>query len=962
MAVVVAGFLSTFRRWLKPGQTSQAESEARTATSTKQANNTGSGAIAQGEGSTAASDHSIAISGNVYGDVYQGPAPKDGKEALAIYRAVLAYLTGRLSLRGLDMGASDASRKQAPLDLAQVYVDLDTTALVSDVQDGEKERGDSKSRPLSSLEAVIGNRRLVLLGDPGSGKSTFVNRLACGLAEPSTVSLCLTGWPPSEANCLPLLVVLRDYARSIQGGEPSCQHLWSFITARLQAQNLGEAAEPIQQCLQQGKALVMFDGLDEIPTREQRRFVRDAVTAFSQRYPDNRYLLTCRILSYQETADPNEEDLRIAGFPVFTLSPFDDGKIDRFIAAWYHELTEKGTVNADERDGLTLRLQEAVRRPDLHGMAGNPLLLTVMALVHTHKGRLPDARAVLYEDTVDLLLSRWDEQKQANKQTRPGLGKLLDSAGRAEIDLKRVLWRLAFNAHEQGDTGDGQLADIPEASLQKALANLNKDAEGKPDLNWARDLLDIMKLRAGLLIERLPGVFTFPHRTFQEFLAGVYLTSEGDFARNAAALADDAPRWREVILLAVGFLLHRQGDTSRPLALAGELCPEHGQDQENAWRRAWLAGDVLAELGSRTADSQLGLDLRKRVCSRLTDLVTQAKLPAKERCFVGDLLARLGDPRPEVTEVDRIQFCYVPPGAFLLGSGEDDRLAQNNEKPQHECSIPYGYWLAHFPVTVAQFRLFLEQTGTQPGDPDCLKGPSNHPVVWVSWHEAMAFCRWLTGRWQSQGCLPDNWAVTLPSEAEWEKAARGGLEILVKPLIQGFCRHGDADLPLVGRQPLAAGTNPVGRQPLAAATSPGFCRHGDADLPLLPLQANDRPARIYPWVGSEADTERMNFYETGILRTSAVGSFPGGVSTCGNEEMSGNVWEWTRSIYEGYPYPEQGEKRQQREDLKAEGRRVLRGGAFIFNHEDVRCASRINLDPDYRYNSSGFRVVVSPFL
>ena len=132
-------------------------------------------------------------------------------------------------------------------------------------------------------------------------------------------------------------------------------------------------------------------------------------------------------------------------------------------------------------------------------------------------------------------------------------------------------------------------------------------------------------------------------------------------------------------------------------------------------------------------------------------------------------------------------------------------------------------------------------------------------MVWVSWHEAMAFCRWLTDRWQALGWLPDDWSVSLPSEAEWEKAARGGLEIPVKPLIQS--------LPSL-----------VGRQPLAVATSPGFCRHGDADLPLLPLQANDRPSRIYPWGGSEADPERMNFDGTGVGRTSALGSFPHGAT------------------------------------------------------------------------------------
>ncbi len=879
----------------------------------------GTGAIAQGDRATAASDHSLAIGGNLQGDVYVGVAPKDGKEALVIYRSALAYTTGRLSLRALDIGASDASRKQAPLDLVQVYVDLDTTATV-EVQEGKSKPDEPERRPLSVMEAVISNRRVVLLGDPGSGKSTFVNRLAGRLALAPMAATSLAGWPSGEANLLPVLVILRDYARTMTGGEPDCRHLWSFIQTRLEAQNLSAASEPIHQCLEDGKTLVMFDGLDEIPTRRQRCFVRDAVVAFTNRYRRNRFLLTCRILSYQEPAERDEEDLRISGFPVYTLASFDDAKIDRFITAWYGELTQQGTVRAEDRDELTGRLQQAVRRPDLHGMAGNPLLLTVMALVHTHKGRLPDARAILYEDTVDLLLSRWEGQKLAANDNRQGLLALLAQAGRAEIDIKRVLWSLAYDAHEHREGGDGELADIPEASLQKALANLKKDAEGKADLNWARDLMETMKLRAGLLIERLPGIFTFPHRTIQEFLAGVYLTSEGDFAQRVAALADDIPRWREVILLAVGYLLHRHGDTSRPLALAAELCPTTVQDAETAWRRAWMAGDILAELGSRTADSQLGQDLLVRVPSRLQVLLTQAKLPARERCFVGDLLARLGDPRPEVTEVDKMKFCWIPGGDFLMGSGEDDKLAYDNEKPKHQTSIPCGYWLARFPVTVAQFRAYLDETGTQPGDKDCLAGPPNHPVVWVSWHEAIGFCRWLTRRWQSQGWLSDDWSVSLPSEAEWEKAARGGLEVPPSPLIAS------PPLPEVS----------------------------------VPLQANDQPSRIYPWGGSEADPERMNFAGTNILRTSAVGSFPSGASPYAVEEMSGNVWEWTRSVWDSYSYPKQGEDCKRREDLKADRARVLRGGAFFGDRSGVRWACRGDGGPDDRDCSGGFRIVVSP--
>ena len=95
----------------------------------------------------------------------------------------------------------------------------------------------------------------------------------------------------------------------------------------------------------------------------------------------------------------------------------------------------------------------------------------------------------------------------------------------------------------------------------------------------------------------------------------------------------------------------------------------------------------------------------------------------------------------------------------------------------------------------------------------------------------------------------------------------------------------------------------------------------------------------------------------GIRPSGGFGALPNGIA-----DLSGNVWEWTRSIYADYPYPEQGEIRQQREDLKAEGRRVFRGGSFGSDQDDVRCASRGDDEPDIRYYFDGFRIVVSPFL
>lgn len=284
------------------------------------------------------------------------------------------------------------------------------------------------------------------------------------------------------------MVILRDFARGLAEPLPSSEpsHLWGFIAGRLEAQNLGFAAAPVQAALDRGEVLLLLDGLDEVPSRAQRAFVRDAVGAFIERYPRNRLLVTCRVLSYQPPAG-TEPDLRLPGLPSFELAGFDDKKIDRFIEAWYAELAAHGAVTAAEAETKTAQLRQAVRRPDLWGLAPNPLLLTVIALVNTHKGRLPEARALLYRDTVEILLWRWEEQKSGGREDVRGLRALLLEAHLGEVDLERSLWRLAYEAHSESPTEAEETANkllnkllnaagvgaagIGELKLLKALAN-----------------------------------------------------------------------------------------------------------------------------------------------------------------------------------------------------------------------------------------------------------------------------------------------------------------------------------------------------------------------------------------------------------------------------------------------------------------------------------------------------------
>jgi formylglycine-generating enzyme required for sulfatase activity len=368
-----------------------------------------------------------------------------------------------------------------------------------------------------------------------------------------------------------------------------------------------------------------------------------------------------------------------------------------------------------------------------------------------------------------------------------------------------------------------------------------------------------------------------------------------------------------------------------------------GMDLDDDWGAAASVGKVLLDIRlenmQRDPDSQTVL---QRTREWLVALLQTGALNRRERVDAGNVLARLGDPRFRsdawyLPDESLLGFVEIPAGPFVMGELEQ----------QHEVVLP-TYYIARYPVTVAQFRAFVEDSGYQPGASECLQGLSNHPVVWVSWYEALGYCKWLGEKLQS---IPEDhlaegdpkeghqqfWAglrdgklvVTLPSEAEWEKAARG------------------------------------------------------AD------------GRRYPWGRKRPDLDRANygahFGEPAIGITSAVGCFPRGATPEGVQDLAGNVWEltrtlmgkdllegkegwvrsfvprwWTRSLLGkpwlgpefGYPYdPADG-----RENLEAgpEVDRAVRGGSWTVDARRLRCAFRDGLPPTSRHSADGFRVVVSP--
>ncbi|MBN2549766.1 MAG: SUMF1/EgtB/PvdO family nonheme iron enzyme [Anaerolineales bacterium] len=903
-----------------------------------------------------------ASGGNVnlaVGDIYQHfNAPPPGADPKTLREAYLNWVleqVSRLSLAGIDPKA--ASEAEAYLSLGAVYTALLTQSVepLEGQDKSERQMSPEREKPrLSALAQLDRHARLVLLGDPGSGKSTFVNFVALCLAgvalgrDDANLDLLRSPLPPDSNErdekkqpepqpwrheaLLPVRVVLRDFAaRGLpEPGQPAnAKHLLDFIKAELDAVALGEYADHLIKELRQQGGLLLLDGLDEAPEAQSRRAqIKQVAEAFAGAFPKLRILVTSRTYAYQK------QDWRLNGFQETVLAPFSPGQIDQFVERWYAHIAILRKLNPQDAQGRAELLKRAIRASDrLQGLAERPLLLTLMASLHAWRGgSLPERREELYADTVDLLLDWWESPKVVRDGrgqvivSQPGLVEYLRLDDRQK--LRQLLDELAYDAHGAQPDLQGT-ADVAEAALIAGLTRISNN----PDLRPAR-LVEYLSQRAGLLVPRGVGVYTFPHRTFQEYLAACHLTDH-DFPEKIAELAcQDFNRWREVALLA-GAKAAR-GTSSAVWALVDALCYADvtpGAAPGTLWG-AHLAGQAMVESGNLGMVSERNFPKLERVRRGLVQ-VLGSDLPAVERAAAGRSLAKLGDPRPEAIACEQMQFCFVPAGPFWMGSKEEqDPQADDDESPLHEVDLP-AFWMGRYPVTQAQFAEFVVAGGYREEryweeakthgywstegfkgiwddsarlKPDRYGEPFdllNHPAVGVSWYEALAFARWLgeqLGR-----------AVRLPSEAEWEKAARGGIDLPPAPLVRSL----DA----------------------------GF------DLPKIALQLNLQPQRIYPW-GNKHDPNQANYDETGIGATSAMGCFPGGASPYGVLDMSGNVWEWTRSLNKDYPYrPQDG-----REELGQTGARVLRGGSFLNVSRHVRCAFRCRDIPDHFLRSGGFRV------
>ena len=972
--------IALLRDLLAQGKINQAEFDALvppSATPAPTAAVKGSGANAVGDGAQAVGARGTAIGGNNLGVMQTGnhnqhhthlhaaPTPP-GPATGSLRRDYLRRLCQQTDTLALVSGGDP----QRPVRLGKVYTPLLTTLPAKDP--GERQQGrtagllDDANMPardgqrLSAVAALDRWRHLVLLGGPGGGKSSFVHFVAQCLAGEAlgddaaaqAARLAQLTQPVPGADddelpsrrrpggdhgprppqpqpwrhgpLLPVLVVLRDLATQLPppGTQVGAEQVLLYLQRGLQTAAQGRFADPLEAELRGDGALVMFDGLDEVPEAEQRRQqIQQVITDFAASFSQCRVLVTSRTYAYQQ------QHWKLPGFAEAPLADFNRAQIGAFVEAWYAHMVELLRTTPDDAQlRAAMLLRQVDNNPRVAELAQRPLLLTLFARLQAATGGdLPEHREALYHEAVKLLLDDWEGAKPRTRVDgkpvlEPSLSEWLNAS---RDDVRQQLNRLAFEAHRDQQNLEGT-ADIREDTLIIALRRASKN----PDVRLDR-LQEYLRDRAGILVEHGVGLLQFPHRSFQEYLAACHLAND-DYPDQVANLAQTDPnRWREVLLLAAATAA--RGNRGLPTwGLVETLCPADLPAQPSpaqAWG-ALLAGQVLVASGQHQG-KLAARDVPKRERVRQAQLrllgLTGQTLPLAERARAGRHLAELGDPRPEVMTLEGMQFCWVPAGPFQMGS--DKRLLSDDEKPQHPVDLREGYFMARFPMTVGQWRQYLADSRTRPGDADSLLSADNEPVARVSWYEAQQCCAWLTQRFT--GALPAGWRVALPTEAQWEKAARGGDRVPKQPMVMDW----------EGVRVVAAAKPPV----------------------LLP---NPLPGRDYPW-GDDFDEDRCNASEAGIGQTSAIGASGLGASPYGCEEIAGNVWELTRTVggkdYKlelRYPYDHE-DKRHHDETAGAQFSRLLRGGSFNGVRNVVRCAYRNLVQPDLPIINSGFRVVLS---
>ena len=401
---------------------------------------------------------------------------------------------------------------------------------------------------------------------------------------------------------IPVSIVLRDFAaHHLNREQPDgASTLWAYIESELSRAALDDYAPHLKKVLLEKGGVVLLDGLDEVPEADQKRErIRRVIQDFCSVFHRCRFVITSRTYAYQE------RDWRLNGFTEAVLKDFSARQIRLFVESWYNLIQVRRNLSPEDAKGRAILLSDAVIGSErLLDLAKRPLLLTLIASLHAWRGgSLPEKREELYADAVELLLDTWESQRLERRpdgtliQIQPSLVEWLRSD---RTKVRDLLNRLAFEAHAALELDATGTAGIQEERIVTELSTISAN----PDFRPIR-LIEYLSQRAGILVQRAPGIYALPHRTFQEYLAACHLTDHGYPDELAELYLNEPLRWREVAILAA--MKASRGTPAAGWMLIGLFCPDDPSEEESAVdvARHWgalLSGLVLLEAELLTED------------------------------------------------------------------------------------------------------------------------------------------------------------------------------------------------------------------------------------------------------------------------------------------------------------------------------------------------------------------------
>lgn len=369
-----------------------------------------------------------------------------------------------------------------------------------------------KSGNKDGITVANKNQYLMVLGRPGAGKSTFLRKI--GLE-------ALMGKKEGgfKHECIPVFLELKRF-------NTDEIDLKKSIAEEFQNFGFPASEEFATKALEQGKLLVLLDGLDEVP-KNHLNVVIESIHDFVNQYDKNRFIASCRIAAYRSSFNR---------FTDIELADFDDAQIQQFIHNWFQS-------ELDKQSGTAEKCWEILNEPSniaAKELAQTPLLLTFLCLVYDRSQSFPNNRSTLYRKALDILLEEWAAEKRIQSgEVYQGLNTELE---------KVLLSEIAYH----GFTADQLFFN--EQELIKSIKYFLSDTVDNPKYLDGKAVLDAIATQQGILVERAEDIFSFSHLTLQEYLIAQYISQDYREIEKLVAEHLTEERWREVFLLVAGLM------------------------------------------------------------------------------------------------------------------------------------------------------------------------------------------------------------------------------------------------------------------------------------------------------------------------------------------------------------------------------------------------------------------------